>query len=32
MKADLTAFYASTTSDRAAVARIRALQVPVRTI
>jgi carboxypeptidase C (cathepsin A) len=30
MKADLTAFYASTTADRAAVARIRALQVPVR--
>ena len=28
MKADLAAFYASATSDHAAVARIRALQVP----
>ena len=29
MKADLATFYASTTADHAAVARIRALQVPV---
>ncbi len=31
MKADLSAFYASTTSDHAAVARIRALQAPMPT-